>query len=217
MRSMKNMIIILAATTLAACGGKPEGMPAMPDYGLGEPTETTEQPTEDTSERPVEEEVYTCESGVEIQEHEDGRCGGCAAQFCCSESSTLQAEDYLYRVESVGTTMHGLIEPTTELVNCLNISCDWLCYSFRNAMVNQLDAMHDLDLAGDTCRYALDDYCDEGDYCPSGTDTTDCEAEAAAIEAAENTCQYAYDGVCDEGALGLWFCDDGTDTADCSD
>jgi len=38
---------------------------------------------------------------------------------------------------------------------------------------------------GDTCPYANDDYCDEPEYCPEGTDCTDCgTCEAAEGDAA---------------------------------
>jgi trypsin len=62
----------------------------------------------------------------------------------------------------------------------------------------------------DSCWWALDGICDEPQFCPFGTDATDCSDDENTDGA--NSCQYAYDSECDEPR----FCDTGTDTADCS-
>ncbi|HEY3493889.1 MAG TPA: hypothetical protein VGK73_04355, partial [Polyangiaceae bacterium] len=54
------------------------------------------------------------------------------------------------------------------------------------------------------CVYALDGYCDEPNFCRSGTDTADCSGS--------NTCVYAYNAFCDEPDV----CETGTDQYDCA-
>ena len=57
--------------------------------------------------------------------------------------------------------------------------------------------------ADNSCAYAWDGACDEGSYCPYGTDSSDCYGG--------DTCSYAWDGMCDEPA----YCAYGTDSTDC--
>ena len=57
----------------------------------------------------------------------------------------------------------------------------------------------------DSCDFARDGECDEGSYCPAGTDMSDC------CEVCEDTCKYSNDGECDEPT----YCAPGSDTSDC--
>ena len=80
-----------------------------------------------------------------------------------------------------------------------------------------------------SCQYAHDNMCDEPTYCSVGTDTADCQGGAPgqtppsnppsgmppssppSNQDPANSCQYANDNMCDEP----YFCQVGTDTADC--
>lgn len=59
-----------------------------------------------------------------------------------------------------------------------------------------------------TCRYAVDDECDEPKICASGTDSWDCRREGVL---GPNDCFWAYDGECDGPAL----CPNNSDSWDC--
>lgn len=86
----------------------------------------------------------------------------------------------------------------------------------------------------DSCRWAHDNECDEGRYggtgaCPSGTDTSDCRAEASAMarliaavppeiraRLGNDTCRWAHDLECDDANFGgTGACAPGTDATDC--
>ncbi|MBM4282493.1 MAG: hypothetical protein FJ137_17655 [Deltaproteobacteria bacterium] len=90
----------------------------------------------------------------------------------------------------------------------------------------------------DSCEFALDQFCDEPDLCPPGTDATDCanssgdicldfgwygdgtcdsfcpqpDPDCAGGGGGSDTCVWANDNECDEPVL----CEPGTDTTDCS-
>lgn len=82
-----------------------------------------------------------------------------------------------------------------------------------------------------SCQWARDAVCDEarfggGGACPTGTDTADCIAQAAALMArltravrqqlGNDTCQYAHDLECDDARFGgTGACAAGTDATDC--
>lgn len=86
----------------------------------------------------------------------------------------------------------------------------------------------------DSCRWAHDNECDETRYggtgaCPSGTDTTDCRAEATATarllaavppeiraRLGDDSCRWAFDMECDDARFGgTGACAEGTDATDC--
>ena len=86
----------------------------------------------------------------------------------------------------------------------------------------------------DTCRWANDNECDEARYggtgaCESGTDATDCRADAGAwqrlmdavpadirAQLGNDTCRWAHDLECDDAAFGgTGACTRGTDASDC--
>lgn len=85
-----------------------------------------------------------------------------------------------------------------------------------------------------SCRWANDGECDEARYggtgaCPSGTDTNDCRAEAAAwarlwnavppdirAQLGDDSCRWANDLECDDARFGgTGACAPGTDASDC--
>jgi hypothetical protein len=59
-----------------------------------------------------------------------------------------------------------------------------------------------------SCEWAVDNVCDELEFCDAGTDGTDCHGLAAG----PNDCYYANDFICNEPT----DCPAGTDTNDCS-
>lgn len=70
----------------------------------------------------------------------------------------------------------------------------------------------------DSCEYANDGECDEpgigGNYCMSGSDTTDCQP-VAFLRNRSDECILAFNGVCDEPDGGTGNCMANSDTADC--
>lgn len=73
-------------------------------------------------------------------------------------------------------------------------------------------------LGDDSCRYANDGECDDGQFggtgfCDAGTDANDCRALAVG---GDDSCEYANDGACDEPSIGGGYCGSGTDSTDCA-
>jgi hypothetical protein len=61
-----------------------------------------------------------------------------------------------------------------------------------------------LNSGDDSCEWANDEVCDVPDYCPEGTDASDCDTS-------DDSCEWANDEVCDVPD----YCPEGTDASDC--
>ena len=93
------------------------------------------------------------------------------------------------------------------------------------AMLDAQEALFDLvpadilaRLGDDSCRWANDGECDDGQFggtgaCTAGTDRTDCRAAAIG---GDDSCRWANDGQCDEPGIGTGVCGSSTDQTDCA-